>query len=76
MSKGASRAPQEIRILFAVLPVACCQGLFMFLLIFSLHLYIIYKKFAFLKIVWEANTKRKVTIPKHVRVVFAWLAVT
>ena len=28
MSKGASRAPQEIRIDFAVLPETSCQGLF------------------------------------------------
>ena len=28
MSKGASRAPQEIRMDFAVLPVTFCQGLF------------------------------------------------
>jgi len=28
MSKGASRAPQEIKMLFAVLPETSCQGLF------------------------------------------------
>ena len=28
MSKGASRAPQEMRIDFAVLPETNCQGLF------------------------------------------------
>jgi len=28
MSKGARRTPQEIRIDFAVLPAAICQGLF------------------------------------------------
>jgi len=28
MSKGASRAPQEIKMLFAVLPETNCQGLF------------------------------------------------
>ena len=28
MSKGASRAPQEIKMLFAVLPETFCQGLF------------------------------------------------
>jgi hypothetical protein len=28
MSKGASREPQEIKMLFAVLPETSCQGLF------------------------------------------------
>ena len=28
MSKGASLAPQEIKMLFAVLPVTFCKGLF------------------------------------------------
>jgi len=28
MSKGAKRAPQLIRMLFAVLPVTFCKGLF------------------------------------------------